>query len=108
MPESQPLKYDPPKLPIGCHEPTEELADDVFDHLSALAGVPALERAAKHEPRKAARTDALRDWEMNEWLRRCICALWGMPGQPWNAVAFLIACRDLDGVRLFGAARPVN
>ncbi len=59
--------------------------------------------AASRERVKLARANALRDWQFNEWLAGRTLAPSGMPGQSWNAAAFLIACDALEGDRLFGA-----
>jgi glycogen debranching enzyme len=46
---------------------------------------------ARAELVKLARVCALRDWEFNEWLHGKTLAPRGMPGQSWNAAAFLMA-----------------
>jgi glycogen debranching enzyme len=69
--------------------------------------VAALARAglrarARVELAKLARANELRGWQFNEWLDGRTLAPSGMPGQSWNAAAFLIACDALEGDRLFG------
>ncbi len=69
--------------------------------------VAALARAgmkarARTELVKLARANELRGWQFNEWLDGRTLAPSGMPGQSWNAAAFLIACDALEGDRLFG------
>ncbi|HSN72777.1 MAG TPA: glycoside hydrolase 100 family protein, partial [Steroidobacteraceae bacterium] len=46
---------------------------------------------AQQELVKLARACALNDWEFNEWLHGKTHAPMGMPGQSWNAAAFLMA-----------------
>jgi glycogen debranching enzyme len=46
---------------------------------------------ARQELVKLARVCALRDWRFTEWLHGKTLAPRGMPGQSWNAAAFLIA-----------------
>jgi glycogen debranching enzyme len=48
-------------------------------------------RQAKAELEKLARACALRDWAFTEWLHGKTLAPRGMPGQSWNAAAFLMA-----------------
>jgi glycogen debranching enzyme len=48
-------------------------------------------RQAKAELLKLARACALRDWMFTEWLHGKTLAPRGMPGQSWNAAAFLMA-----------------
>ena len=48
-------------------------------------------KQAKAELVKLARVCALRDWRFTEWLHGKTLAPRGMPGQSWNAAAFLIA-----------------
>ena len=57
---------------------------------AALAGAGRLEQA-KSELVKLARVCALRDWAFTEWLHGKTLAPRGMPGQSWNAAAFLMA-----------------
>ena len=47
--------------------------------------------AANHELVKLARACAVKDWAFTEWLHGKTLAPRGMPGQSWNAAAFLIA-----------------
>ena len=51
-----------------------------------------------------ARANALRGWQFNEWLHGRTLAPAGMPGQSWNAAAYLIACDALERNRLFRSA----
>ena len=46
---------------------------------------------AKSELIKLARVCALRNWRFTEWLHGKTLAPRGMPGQSWNAAAFLMA-----------------
>ncbi len=46
---------------------------------------------AKEELIKLARVCALRNWAFTEWLHGKTLAPKGMPGQSWNAAAFLMA-----------------
>jgi glycogen debranching enzyme len=46
---------------------------------------------AKRELVKLARVCAIQDWSFTEWLHGKTLAPRGMPGQSWNAAAFLIA-----------------
>jgi len=48
-------------------------------------------RQAKAELEKLARACALRNWAFTEWLHGKTLAPRGMPGQSWNAAAFLMA-----------------
>jgi glycogen debranching enzyme len=56
---------------------------------------------------KVARANALGDWEFNEWLHGDTLLPAGMPGQSWNAAAFLAAYHAVkDGRPLFETLRP--
>jgi hypothetical protein len=46
---------------------------------------------------KLARVCALRDWRFTEWLHGKTFAPRGMPGQSWNAAAFLMAEHAVAG-----------
>ena len=46
---------------------------------------------ARAELVKLARVSALQDWSFTEWLHGKTLAPRGMPGQSWNAAAFLMA-----------------
>jgi hypothetical protein len=46
---------------------------------------------ARTELVKLAAACALGDWRFTEWLHGRTLALRGMPGQSWNAAAYLIA-----------------
>ena len=48
-------------------------------------------RLARTELLKLAQVCGLRDWRFSEWLHGRTFALRGMPGQSWNAAAYLIA-----------------
>ena len=73
----------------------------------AHAGMAA---RARRDLARLAQANALRDWQFNEWLHGRTLAPSGMPGQSWNAAAFLIACDALGPNRLFprrlGRTRP--
>jgi glycogen debranching enzyme len=58
--------------------------------IAALAAAGRREQA-KGELVKLARVCALRDWAFTEWLHGKTFAPKGMPGQSWNAAAFLMA-----------------
>ena len=58
--------------------------------ITALAAAGRLEQA-KMNLHKLACVCALRDWEFTEWLHGKTLAPRGMPGQSWNAAAFLMA-----------------
>jgi len=67
----------------------------------AQAGLHAL---ARRELLKLAQANALRGWQFNEWLHGQTLAPRGMPGQSWNAAAYLIA---YEAVRRIGAGRSL-
>jgi glycogen debranching enzyme len=54
------------------------------------------DKVARTELAKVARANALAGWQFNEWLHGRTLAPSGMPGQSWNAAAFLMALRSLD------------
>jgi glycogen debranching enzyme len=58
--------------------------------VTALVAAGRLEQA-KAELIKLARVCALRNWRFTEWLHGKTLAPRGMPGQSWNAAAFLMA-----------------
>jgi glycogen debranching enzyme len=58
--------------------------------IAALVAAGHVERA-KVELAKLARVCALRNWAFTEWLHGKTLAPRGMPGQSWNAAAFLMA-----------------
>jgi glycogen debranching enzyme len=58
--------------------------------IAALVAAGHVERA-KVELVKLARVCALRHWDFTEWLHGKTLAPRGMPGQSWNAAAFLMA-----------------
>lgn len=58
--------------------------------IAALAAAGRLAEA-QTSLHKMARVCALRDWEFTEWLHGKTLAPRGMPGQSWNAAAFLMA-----------------
>jgi len=74
--------------------------------IAALAAAGRV-RQAKRDLVKLARVCALRDWEFTEWLHGKTFAPRGMPGQSWNAAAFLIAEHAVSGrASVFGGRRP--
>ena len=77
--------------------------------VAALAQ-PGCGSSARAELVKVARANALEHWQFNEWLHGRTLVPSGMPGQSWNAAAFLIACDAIEGNRLFGssAAAPAS
>jgi len=60
----------------------------------ALAAAGRLPEA-RLELESLARACALRDWSFNEWLHGTRATPRGMPGQSWNAAAFLMAERAI-------------
>ena len=52
---------------------------------------------ARRELVKLARVCALRNWRFTEWLQGKTFAPRGMPGQSWNAAAFLMAEHAVNG-----------
>jgi hypothetical protein len=79
-----------------AHAPeTHENFNGLFHPFSA--GIAEYRRAtgrarqAKAELKKLARACALRDWAFTEWLHGKTLTPRGMPGQSWNAAAFLMA-----------------
>jgi len=58
--------------------------------VAALVAAGRTEQA-RQELVKLARVCALRDWRFTEWLHGKTFAPRGMPGQSWNAAAFLMA-----------------
>jgi glycogen debranching enzyme len=72
--------------------------------ISALVTAGRLEQA-KAELVKLARVCALRNWGFTEWLHGKTFAPRGMPGQSWNAAAFLMAEHAVAvGASVFGTA----
>ena len=69
--------------------------------IAALAAAGRVE-LAKLELVKLARVCALRRWAFTEWLHGKTLAPRGMPGQSWNAAAFLMAEHAASGGTLFG------
>ena len=55
--------------------------------IAALVAAGRVEQAKV----KLARVCALRNWAFTEWLHGKTLAPRGMPGQSWNAAAFLMA-----------------
>jgi len=51
---------------------------------------------AREELVKLARACALKNWAFTEWLHGRTCAPRGMPGQSWNAAAYLMAERAVE------------
>lgn len=61
-------------------------------------------RQAREELTKLARVCALKDWAFSEWLHGKTLRCRGMPGQSWNAAAFLMAEHAVaSGSSPFGA-----
>lgn len=58
--------------------------------VAALAG-SGQQDAARRELVKLARVNAVGEWQFNEWLHGQSFEPGGMPGQSWNAAAFLFA-----------------
>ena len=54
---------------------------------------------ARLELQKLARACALRNWAFDEWLHGTTATPRGMPGQSWNAAAFLMAERAIAAKR---------
>jgi hypothetical protein len=52
-------------------------------------------KLARTELAKVARANALNGWQFNEWLHGRTLAPSGMPGQSWNAAAFLLGLHGL-------------
>jgi glycogen debranching enzyme len=73
--------------------------------IAALVSAGRVEQA-KTDLVGLARACALRDWSFTEWLHGRTLAPRGMPGQSWNAAAFLLAEHALDArANLFGLKR---
>ena len=66
--------------------------------IAALLQVGRRERA-QTALLQMARACALRNWSFTEWLHGKTLAPRGMPGQSWNAAAFLLAQHLVDGGR---------
>ena len=73
--------------------------------IAALVSAGRVEQA-KTDLVGLARACALRDWSFTEWLHGRTLAPRGMPGQSWNAAAFLLAEHVLEArANLFGLKR---
>jgi glycogen debranching enzyme len=73
--------------------------------IAALVSAGRVEQA-KTDLVGLARACALRDWSFTEWLHGRTLAPRGMPGQSWNAAAFLLAEHALAArASLFGLKR---
>ncbi len=73
--------------------------------VTALAGA-GMPTRAREALANLARANALSGWQFNEWLHGRTCAPRGMPGQSWNASAFLMARYAVQHARpLFHARR---
>jgi len=73
--------------------------------IAALVSAGRVEQA-KTDLVGLARACALRDWSFTEWLHGRTLAPRGMPGQSWNAAAFLLAEHALEArANLFGLKR---
>jgi len=68
--------------------------------VTALADAGLRDRAQR-ELARVARANELGGWQFNEWLHGRTLEPSGMPGQSWNAAAFLIAYRAA-----YGGVRP--
>ena len=76
--------------------------------IAALVSAGRVEQA-KTDLVGLARACALRDWSFTEWLHGRTLAPRGMPGQSWNAAAFLLAEHALGArASLFGLKRRAN
>jgi len=73
--------------------------------VSALAA-SGDDKLARTELAKVARANALEGWQFNEWLHGRTLAPSGMPGQSWNAAAFLMALRSLEKRVFEGSPTP--
>jgi glycogen debranching enzyme len=73
--------------------------------IAALAAAGRIEQA-RSELIKLARVLALRKWAFTEWLHGKTLAPRGMPGQSWNAAAFLIAEHAVSAGGTPGIWRP--
>jgi hypothetical protein len=71
----------------------------------ALAESGMRDKAAQ-ELVKLARAAALGDWSYNEWLHGRTLAPSGMPGQSWNAAAFLMAQHAVTAQQPLFGLRP--
>ena len=60
--------------------------------------------AAVEDLAKVARANRLGNWAFTEWLHGQTFAPSGMPGQSWNAAAFLIAQDAIAGPGIFVSA----
>ena len=67
--------------------------------VAALAAA-GMRKLAEAELARLARANAVNGWEFNEWFHGLTGKPSGMPRQSWNAAAFLLARRALQG-RLF-------
>jgi hypothetical protein len=54
-------------------------------------------RRARSALERLARANAANDWQFNEWFHGLTGEPMGMPGQSWNAAAFLLAAASLEG-----------
>jgi hypothetical protein len=64
-------------------------------------------KQAKADLAQLARACALRDWAFTEWLHGKTLAPRGMPGQSWNAAAFLMAEHAVSaGGNIFAMRQP--
>jgi glycogen debranching enzyme len=64
--------------------------------ITALAAAGRVEQA-REDLARMARACALQDWAFTEWLHGKTLAPRGMPGQSWNAAAFLMAEHAVAG-----------
>ena len=76
--------------------------------IAALVSAGRIEEA-RTDLVRLARVCALRDWSFTEWLHGKTLAPRGMPGQSWNAAAFLMAEHAVSAhASVFGTRRPVS
>lgn len=74
--------------------------------ITALASA-GRKQQAREDLVRMARACAVRDWAFTEWLHGRTLAPRGMPGQSWNAAAFLMAQYAVEtGKRLFEPELP--
>jgi GH15 family glucan-1,4-alpha-glucosidase len=55
------------------------------------------ERRARAALENLARTNAVNNWQFNEWFHGLTGEPMGMPGQSWNAASYLLAAASLEG-----------
>jgi hypothetical protein len=60
-----------------------------------LAGLGETDKA-RAALEQLARANSVNNWQFNEWFHGLTGEPMGMPGQSWNAAAFLLAQQSLD------------